>query len=118
MYTLPVFDDGVADLRVGVAIWRRLAGLHKQLSVGDGGGRFDLHEHPLFEVHLHWVHVGVNLCLETLGFKKFKLECECTESLILEGVRVFVRESQGQVALLWIAAEEDDLNVVLPGNYI
>lgn len=93
----PVFDDGVADARVWVVIRSRPAGLHKQLCVRDGGGGLNLHEHHLSEVHLHWVSAAINLFSEALGLKEFKLECESTEALLGEGVRVLVRESQGQV---------------------
>ena len=114
---LPIFDDGVADARVWVVIWSRPAGLHKQLCVGDGGGRLDLHEDHLFEVHLHWVCAGINVFSEPLALKEFKLEGESTEAPLCEGVRVLVCESQSQVGSLWIDAGKGDLDVMLPGNY-
>lgn len=115
---LPMFNDGVADARVGVVIRSRPAGLHKQLCVGDGCGRLDLHEHLLFEVHVHWVSAGINLSSEPLALEEFKLEAESAEALLFEGVRVLVRESQRQVGMLWIDAGKDDLDIMMPGNYL
>lgn len=112
----PIFDDGVADARVRVVIGSCSAGLHKQLRVGDGGGCLDLHEHHLFEVHLQWVSVCINLCSEQLALIELKLEGKRTEAPLLEGVWVFVRESQGQVVSLRIDTREGDLNVMLPRN--
>lgn len=57
---LPILDNGVGYARIGVVVGRGLAGLHKQLGVGNRGGRLDLHEHHLFEVHIHGVLVGIN----------------------------------------------------------
>ena len=111
-----MFDDGVADARVGVVVGSRPAGLHKQLRVGDGDGRLDLHEDHLFEVHLHWVSAALNLFSEPLALEEFKLEGEGAEALFFEGVRVFVRESQSQVVHLGIGARKGDLDIVLPGN--
>lgn len=91
---LPIFNNGVADARVWVVIWSRLAGLHKQLCVGDGSGRLDLHEDHLFEVHLHWVSAAFNLFSEPLALEEFKLEGESPEALLCEDVRVLVLESQ------------------------
>ncbi len=97
-----MFDDGVADARVRVVIGSCPAGLHKQLCVGDGGGRLDLHKDHLLEVHLHWVSACINLFSEPLALEEFKLEGESTEALLCEGVWVFVPESQGQVGSLGI----------------
>lgn len=109
-------DDGVADARVGIVVGSGPAGLHEQLCAGDGGGRLNLHEHHLFEVHLHWVSAAGDLCSEPLALKEFKLEGERTEAFLCEGVRVFVRESQGQVGDLGIGTREGDLDVMLSGN--
>lgn len=109
-------DDGVADARVGIVVRSGPAGLHKQLCVGDGGGRLDLHEDHLFEVHLHWVSAAGDLCSEPLALKEFKLEGKSTEALLCEGIRVFVRESQGQVGDFGVGTWEGDLDVMLPGN--
>lgn len=113
---LPVLNDGVGNLRIGAVVGRGLAGLHKELGVGDGGGRLDLHVHHLFEVHVHGVAAGINLLSEELAVVELKLEGEGAEAPLREGVRVFVSESQLQLSLLRKSAEEGDVDIVLPGN--
>lgn len=113
---LPIFNDCVADAGLWVVVGSGPAGLHKQLRVGDGCGRLDLHEHHLFEVHLHWVVAGMHLFSEPLALKEFKLKGESTKAFLSEGVRVLVAEAQGQVGSLWVDAGNGNLNVMVPGN--
>lgn len=98
-HCVPIFDDAVADGRVGVVVGSRDAGLHKQYCVGDGDGCFNLHEHHLLEVHLHWVAAGIDWVYEQLAVVEFKLVGESTKAFLCEGVWVFVSVSQGQVGL-------------------
>ena len=115
-YDLPIFNDGIADWVVRVVIGSCLAGLHKQLCVGDGGCCLDLHEDHLFEVHLHWINAGILLSHEALAVKEFKLEGESTKTFLCEGVRIFVSVSQSHFGSLWVDTGEGDLDVMLPGN--
>lgn len=113
---LPVVNDGVGDGRAGVVVGRGLAGLHKQLGVGDGGGRLDLHVHHLFEVHVNGVPAGVNLPPEEMALVELELEGEGAEAPLVEGVGVLVPEPQRQLGLLRKRAGKGDVDVVMPGN--
>lgn len=113
---LPVLDNGVGYARIGVVIGRGLAGLHKQLGVGNRGGRLDLHEHHLFQVHIHGVPAGFNGLPKAMALVELKLEGEGTEAPLGKGVRVFVPESQRQISLLGKGTGKGDVDIVLPGN--
>lgn len=113
---LPILDDGVGYARIGVVVGRGLARLHKQLGVGNSGGRLNLHEHHLFEVHIDGVPAGINWLPEVVALVELKLEGEGTEAPLSKGVRVFVPESQRRVSLLGKSTGKGDVDIVLPGN--
>lgn len=114
---VPVFNDGVGWLGIGVVVRWGSAGLHKHLGVVDYGGRIYLHVNLLPYVVLQRVRTGINDASELVVGVKLKLVGERAEAFIKHfHHRPVCCEAQWHVPLFGVLTVELYFQVMFPGD--
>ena len=116
---LPILDDGVCWPVVVGVIWRRAAGLHKQLGVVDGRFGLYLHVDLVRHIVLQRVQSWINHLSILAVWVELKLIGELSKAFIPHHhIPPVCCEALRHVPTFGVLAVELDLQQVVPGDQV